>query len=157
MGKQTLNGAQALGYCRIRKKGTTVNGLRDDYGRTWRQRTVINAVFEKVKSLPRTEWLGIANKLLDNVKTDLTNEKIIAYIMDMISLGTTEIHQLQIPLEGYYRGSYNGEFSVGSCLVLTDGVSSTLSTTENAKAINSFIFDYDGKKPFSYGSYVSKE
>lgn len=134
MGKQTLNGAQALGYCRIRKKGTTVNGLRDDYGRTWRQRTVINAVFEKVKSLPRTEWLGIANKLLDNVKTDLTNEKIIAYIMDMISLGTTEIHQLQIPLEGYYRGSYNGEFSVGSCLVLTDGVSSTLSTTENAKA-----------------------
>lgn len=157
VGKQTLNGAQALGYCRIRKKGTTVNGLRDDYGRTWRQRTVINAVFEKVKSLPRTEWLGIANKLLDNVKTDLTNEKIIAYIMDMISLGTTEIHQLQIPLEGYYRGSYNGEFSVGSCLVLTDGVSSTLSTTENAKALNSFIFDYDGKKPFSYGSYVSKE
>ena len=99
MGKQTLNGAQALGYCRIRKirqnqtgTGTklpiigaavvslqrylqlmdfrcpqryTVNGLRDDYGRTWRQRTVINAVFEKVKSLPRTEWLGIANKLLD--------------------------------------------------------------------------------------------
>ena len=157
VGKQTLNGAQALGYCRIRKKGTTVNGLRDDYGRTWRQRTVINAVFEKVKSLPRTEWLGIANKLLDNVKTDLTNEKIIAYIMYMISLGTTEIHQLQIPLEGYYRGSYNGEFSVGSCLVLTDGVSSTLSTTENAKALNSFIFDYDGKKPFSYGSYVSKE
>ena len=56
VGKQTLNGAQALGYCRIRKKGTTVNGLRDDYGRTWRQRTVINAIFEKVKSLPSTEW-----------------------------------------------------------------------------------------------------
>jgi len=156
-GKQTLNGAQALGYCRIRKKGTTINGLRDDYGRTWRQRTVINAVFEKVKSLPKTEWLEIANKLLDNVTTDLANEKIIAYIMDMISMGTTEIHQLQIPLEGYYRGSYNGEFSAGSCLVLTDGVNSTLSTTANAEALNSFIFDYDGKQPFTYGTFVSRE
>ena len=29
VGKQTLNGAQALGYCRIRKGGvTTINGLR---------------------------------------------------------------------------------------------------------------------------------
>ena len=24
-GKQTLNGSQALGYCRIRKQGTTIN------------------------------------------------------------------------------------------------------------------------------------
>lgn len=46
-GKQTLNGSQALGYCRIRKQGTTISGLRDDYGRTWRQRTVINAILIK--------------------------------------------------------------------------------------------------------------
>ena len=51
VGKQKLNGNQALGYCRIRKGGvTTITGLRDDYGRTWRQRTVIKAVFDKVKN-----------------------------------------------------------------------------------------------------------
>lgn len=157
VGKQTLNGAQALGYCRIRKKGTTINGLRDDYGRTWRQRTVINAVFDKVKSLPMTEWLSIANKVLKHVTTDLSNEKIIAYITDVVMMGTTEIHQLQIPLNGYYRGSSDGEFSVGSCLVMTDGVNSTLTTSANAEALNSFIFDYNGKEPFTYGTFVNNE
>jgi len=156
VGKQTLNGAQALGYCRIRKKGTTVTGLRDDYGRTWRQRTVIKAVFDKVKALPKTEWLEIANKLLGNVKTDLTNDKIISYVMDVVTLGTTEIHQLQIPLEGYYRSSSPGEFSVGDCLVMTDGINSDLSTTANAEALNNFIFKYNGKQPFSYGSFTVK-
>lgn len=157
VGKQTLNGAQALGYCRIRKRGTTINGLRDDYGRTWRQRTVINAVFEKVKSLPMTEWLGIANKMLKNVTTDLTNDKIIGYIRDVITMGTTEIHQLQIPINGYYRGSETGEFSVGDVLVLTDGISRESSSAANAAALNSFIFDYDGKEAFTYGTFVNKE
>lgn len=72
-----MNGAQALGYCRIRKGGvTTINGLRDDYGRTWRQRTTINAVFNKIKKLPMTDWLDIANVVLKKVTTDLTNEQI---------------------------------------------------------------------------------
>lgn len=45
VGKQKLNGNQALGYCRIRKGGTyTITGLTDDYGRTWRQRAIITAV-----------------------------------------------------------------------------------------------------------------
>ena len=157
VGKQVLNGAQALGYCRIRKKGTTINGLRDDYGRTWRQRTVINAVFDKVKSLPMPDWLQIANKLLKNVTTDLSNEKIIAYIQDVVTMGTTEIHQLQIPINGYYRGSDNGEFSVGSCLIMNDGVSRELSVSANAEALNKYIFDYNGKEDFTYGTFVNKE
>ncbi|MCD7824493.1 MAG: LCP family protein [Clostridiaceae bacterium] len=157
VGKQTLNGAQALGYCRIRKSGTTVNGLRDDYGRTWRQRTVINAVFDKVKALPKTEWIQIANKLLKNVTTDLSNDKIISYIMDVVSMGTTTIHQLQIPISGYYRSGGKDEFSVGSCLVMTDGVNSTLDTSANAEALNSFIFDYNGKNNFTYGTFENEE
>ena len=60
VGKQTLNGAQALGYCRIRKGGvTTINGLRDDYGRTWRPaHGRSDAVFNKIKKLPddRIGW-----------------------------------------------------------------------------------------------------
>lgn len=150
VGKQTLNGAQALGYCRIRKKGITINGLRDDYGRTWRQRTVINGVFEKVKTLPRTQWIEVANKLLKNVTTDLNNEQIINYLMDVISMGTTTIHQLQVPLEGYYRSSYNGEVSCGDSLIMTDGVTSDYNTTVNADALNQFIFKYSGKGDFMY-------
>ena len=75
VGKQKLNGNQALGYCRIRKGGTyTITGLTDDYGRTWRQRAIITAVFDRVKTLPATKWIDVANKVLDGyVTTDLSN------------------------------------------------------------------------------------
>ena len=157
VGKQILNGDQALAYCRIRKGGvTTANGLRDDYGRTWRQRQIVSAVFDKVKSLPMSKWLGIANKILKHVTTDLSNDKIIEYVKDVVMMGTTKIYQLQIPIQGYFRGS-NNEYKVGSCLVMTDGTNPTLNTSMNAEGLKSFIFDYDGKAPFRFGTFESKE
>ena len=157
VGKQKLNGNQALGYCRIRKGGTTITGLRDDYGRTWRQRTVIKAVFDKVKKLPMTKWLDIAQDVLDGyVTTDLTNDDIIKYMKDVVMMGTTEVHQLQVPLEGYYRSGESGEFSCGSCLVMTDGTDSTRSNTANAEALKQFIFEYDGNSDFTYGNFTMK-
>lgn len=150
VGKQTLNGAQALSYCRIRKGGvTTINGLRDDYGRTWRQRTTINAVFNKIKKLPMTDWLDIANVVLKKVTTDLTNEQITEYLKDAVSLGTTTINQMQIPVQGYFRSGYNGEYSCGSCIVMTSG-GTAWDTSANAEALNQFVFDYDGKEEFKY-------
>lgn len=157
VGKQTLNGHQALGYCRIRKKGTTVNGLRDDYGRTWRQRTVISAVFSKVKSMPMPDWIGIANKVLKHVKTDLSNDQILGYVTDVVTMGTTDIHQLQVPLEGYYRSAFNGEVTVGSCLMMTDGNSTDYTTHTNAEALNEFVFKYNGKGNFKFGTFENKE
>lgn len=150
VGQQTLNGAQALGYCRIRKGGvTTINGLRDDYGRTWRQRTTINAVFNKIKKLPMTDWLDIANVVLKKVTTDLTNEQITEYLKDAVSLGTTTINQMQVPVQGYFRSGYNGEYSCGSCIVMTSG-GTAWDTSANAEALNQFVFDYDGKEEFKY-------
>lgn len=150
VGKQTLNGSQALGYCRIRKKGTTINGLRDDYGRTWRQRTVINRVFDKVKKLPMSDWMDIANSVFDNVTTDLTNDQIFSYMKDVVMMGTTEVKQLQIPVEGYYRSGANGEFSCGSCIVMTGGNGGSWDTSANADALYQFVFQYDGKEEFAY-------
>lgn len=150
VGKQTLDGAQALGYCRIRKGGvTTITGLRDDYGRTWRQRTIINAVFNKVKKMPMSDWLDIANSVLKKVTTDLTNEQITDYMKDVVGMGTTTVYQLQIPVQGYFRSGQNGEFSCGSCIVMTSG-GSAWDTSANAEALNQFVFDYDGKGDFEY-------
>ena len=158
VGKQKLNGNQALGYCRIRKGGTyTITGLTDDYGRTWRQRAIITAVFDRVKTLPATKWIDIANKVLDGyVTTDLSNEKILEYITDVVKMGTTKVNQLQVPINGYYRASARGEYSCGSSIVMTDGVSSTRNSSANAEALNKFIFDYDGKKAFQYGKFTNK-
>lgn len=150
VGKQVLNGSQALGYCRIRKRGTTINGLRDDYGRTWRQRTVINRVFDKVKKLPMSDWTDIANSVFDNVTTDLTNDQIFDYMKDVVTMGTMEVKQLQIPVQGYFRSGANGEFSCGSCIVMTAGGSGSWDTSANQEALKQFVFDYDGKEEFVY-------
>ena len=140
-GKHTLNGAQALGYCRIRKyaKGiqpVTPTGQIDDYGRTWRQRNAITSIFNKVKKMPMSKWLDIAKDVLKkNVKTDLTNKQIINYIKDVVMMGTTTIHQLQIPVNPYFSGG--NVPGVGSCL--------SIQKEYQADAINQFIFKYNGK------------
>lgn len=158
-GKQTLNGDQALGWCRIRK-GTdkigepvvTANGLTDDYGRTWRQRTLINSIFTKVKKLSWSEWIDIANVALKNVQTDLTNENIMAYMQDVLKMGTMDIYQLQIPMNGYFRDGTTTEFpnSEGDSLVPTDGISSEFNTKTTAKILKQFVFEYDGKEEFTF-------
>lgn len=164
LGKQTMNGAQALGYVRIRADKNrygvpllTPNGLTDDYGRTWRQRTVMTAVFEKMKTLSISQLLEVANSVLDNVKTDLDNDTIISYIKDVVMMGTTDVYQLQIPMEGYFRDGHSDEFpnSAGWSLVPTNGVSSTFDTSAIADAMKQFLFEYDGKGEFKYESSSS--
>lgn len=163
VGKHRLNGDQALAYCRIRKGKdiigepvVTANGLMDDYGRTWRQRTVISAAFNEMKELPLTEWIDIANKVLSSVETDLGNDAILTYIKDVVVMGTTDIYQLQIPRNGYFREGNKGitEFPdcQGECLVPTNGETSDFDTSENAKILRQFIFKYDGKEEFTYPS-----
>lgn len=87
----------------IGKPVKTVTGLADDYGRTWRQRTVITALFDKMKSQPLSKWMEVADKVLENVRTDLDNDTILKYMKDAVMMGTTQIHQMQIPDNGYYR------------------------------------------------------
>lgn len=164
VGKQTLNGAQALGYVRIRSDKNrlgvpvkTTNGLTDDYGRTWRQRTLMSAIFKKMKTLSLSELIAVANKVFDNVKTDLDNDTILGYIKDVAMMGTTDVCQLQIPMNGYYRDGHQAEFpnSDGWSLVPTNGVSSAYDTSANAAAIKQFVFQYNGKGEFKYKSSSS--
>lgn len=136
VGKNKLNGAQALGYCRIRKTCYTPNGLTDDYGRTWRQRNVIGAIFNKVKTMPFSKWMEIAKVVLNGyVKTDLTNDAIISYARDVITMGTTDIYQLQIPMENYYVNDKS--YGTLGDVLLPD-------IPNNSAALNDFIFEYDG-------------
>lgn len=151
VGKQKLNGYQALGYCRIRKGKdvigkpvVTVNGLTDDYGRTWRQRTVISAVFAKMKKQPLSKWIEVGNKVLSNIETDLDNDKIMSLMKDTVFLGTADVKPLQIPMEGYFTTSSDGAY-----LLSNNGSETDWST--NADILKKFIFKYNGKGEFEYG------
>lgn len=123
VGKQILNGYQALGYCRIRhgkrKNGhypavLTASGKGDDYGRAERQRLVVQALFNKLKSMSITKWMELVDVILPNVTTDLKKDDIYSYIRTVVWMGTTDIIQFSLPIEnGYTSQSINGQ----DCLV----------------------------------------
>ncbi len=111
VGKQVLNGYQALGYCRIRHGKWngyrypavyTASGKADDYGRTERQRLVIDALVKKLKSMSLNEWMELVDVVLPNIKTDMKNKEIYSYMLAVVKMGTTEVHQYSLPIQGGY-------------------------------------------------------
>lgn len=127
-GTQTLNGNQALGYSRIRYVKT--ESERDDFGRTSRQRTVLNAIFEKYKSKSLPELVTILYDILPLVTTDISKSTIMDYLATVVTLGATELETLRIPVDNAYSGS-----SVrGMSVLLPDTLQ------DNIDALHTFIF-----------------
>ena len=73
-GNYTLDGVQALAYCRIRY---TDGG---DYKRTERMREVLIATFEKAKSLGASDLNRLADIILPHVSTNINKNEIYATI-----------------------------------------------------------------------------
>lgn len=65
-GTYHLNGSQVVSYARIRS-------IDNDFVRTSRQRTVLNAVFEKLKTCDLKTLLSLADQLLPLVTTNIQN------------------------------------------------------------------------------------
>lgn len=127
-GLQTLNGNQALGYCRVRYRNAS-NGDANDFGRTYRQRTVLKAIFDKYKSQNVVSMISIATELLSYVTTNLTKSDIVSYITTAASFGTMELDTFRVPTDNtYYGDKINGK----SVLVID--------FDENNKALRNFIY-----------------
>lgn len=78
-GTYTLNGHQALEYGRIRK-------IDSDFQRTERMRTVINAVFGKVKSMSLTKLNKLVDKILPKVRTNIKTSDITEIMTKLPSI-----------------------------------------------------------------------
>lgn len=81
-GYQTLNGLQATSYCRIRAIG-------DDYGRTERQREVLEQILHKFQSNPLL-LTTVIDDLLANVDTNLTKAEIMNLALNVASYKLVE-------------------------------------------------------------------
>ena len=95
-GKYTLNGEQALTYSRIRYIGT-------DFGRTQRQRTVMDEIFRKTKDMSLSELSDFLEKILPNVSTNFDKGEIFWLLLkasDYLSYPRTE---QSIPNLGSYK------------------------------------------------------
>ena len=108
-GVQTLNGLQAVAYCRIRQIG-------NDFQRTERQRTVLTQISEKAKTMNASQLNTIATSAFEEVYTSLELEEILDLIqiigeykivdstgfpqMEMLTTGTIGSHgSCVVPLD----------------------------------------------------------
>lgn len=85
-GKQTLDGNQATAYCRVRY---TSGG---DFTRAQRQRTVLQAIFNKAKSSNPITLYQVMNEMLPQIHTSLSSSDIFFLALDAFAyqLGTDE-------------------------------------------------------------------
>ena len=124
-GKNKMNGTQALAYCRLRQD------IYSDFGRTGRQRYVLEQIFKKMKKKPVSKWYDVLKAVLPYVTTDLSEDKILDYMQDVIFMGTTEIEQFRLPVSGTFYDSYHG----------TDRVLAISDLEKNREELKKFIFD----------------
>lgn len=111
MGVNHLTGLQALEYSRIR-------ALDNDFQRTSRQRTVLNALVEKAKTLSLTELYTLAKTVLPMLTTDMTDAEILGYIVDLAKiLPELTVVSQRIPADGAY---YNARIGGRQVLCLTE-------------------------------------
>ncbi|WP_066720603.1 LCP family protein [Clostridium sp. Marseille-P299] len=112
-GWNTLNGNQALGYCRVRKV-ETLGGANSDYGRTLRQRRVLNAIFDKYKSSGLIEIMSITKDCLKYITTDLSSNEITSIIESIVENGITTMDTSRFPVNDLYTSTRN---EVGAVLI----------------------------------------
>ena len=118
-----LNGNQATAYARIRK-------IDSDYVRTERQRTVLIAMADKIKSgASAGTLLAIVTTLLNYVDTNLTLPEIMSIASMGLKMDLSSVEQLRLPADGTFEsGTYDGIWCIKP------------NFTKNAALLHSFIY-----------------
>ena len=103
VGKQNLDGVQAVAYSRIRY----TEG--QDYKRTERMRTVLTAMFEKAKGKGIGEINTILTNILPKMRTNISTWEIISLLPQMTSFKVNESIGWPYDTKGYdVYGPYYG-------------------------------------------------
>lgn len=108
-GLQTLDGIQAVSYCRIRYTAG------DDFKRTERQREVIQAILDKAKKANIATLNKAANTIFEEISTSMTFTEITELLTDVASYSIGETGGF--PAEQYRA---TGDVHGASCVMSTD-------------------------------------
>ena len=112
-----LDGTQALNYARIRKFG-------DDWGRTARQRTVLQALMKRAKTMDISTLNNVLYEVFPNVKTNMTDGEMAGYILNSPAYLGYTVSEFLVPDRGDCDGPYIK--GVGQVLALKDPKASVL-------------------------------
>lgn len=151
VGKQTLNGNQALGYARVRHVFSKKYGV-EEFGRTGRQRAVMQATFQKMLQQNPLDLVDIAIDALGDVSTDMDATYIKKLILSVAKMGTTEIDQLRVPIENTYKTAVAGSYP--PC-----GYVFFVNFKANLEALKYFMFNKGKRQDFAknYGGADAAE
>ncbi len=95
-----LDGNEALWYCRIRY-------LDSDFMRTYRQRKVLTALFNKASKAGAFKLISIANEILPLVETNLSPSELTKLSVNGVLLYRYyEIEQARIPIDGSWKDTF---------------------------------------------------
>jgi len=101
-GTTVLNGNQTLGYCRVRFVANC-NGTKYDYGRTERQRMVLDNLFQRYKEAGLTKWIKILKQALGKIETDISEEMMEELIYVVYDKRILALEQRQFPAKGAFE------------------------------------------------------
>ncbi len=140
-GKQVLNGLQAVSFSRIRYV-PTINGTRDDYGRTERQRLVMTRLFEKALDLPLTQYPTLIRTMLPYIQTSMGYDDIFD-LAKVLKADGISMQQNRLPIDESVITSGLSVPYIGSCVYYDLEYSADL--------LNAFFFD-----DITFEEYVAK-
>lgn len=136
-GTQILSGSQALSYARIRQ-------VDSEYARTQRQREVITTLINKIKTdTSIIQYPDLLKEGMQYVKTNIDFKDLLGIAYTINKIGTSEIKQLQIPIN---------EISIGGILgnkgwvIVTD-------KKQTSEILGDFIFENTLKNPNDFSTY----
>lgn len=98
-GDNQMDGASALAYARIRK-------LDSDFHRTGRQRTVMESLIARTRTLNAIQMTDLAKSLLPLVNTNLSQSEMLSLLVDMMQARNYPVKQLMLPEEAYRERIY---------------------------------------------------
>lgn len=139
-GLNTLDGWCALEFARCRYVGgftyTDADGnkvtVSNDYARTARQRYVLQQIFNKMKNKDLDTLLAIAEECMEYTRTNITLGELTTYLQNVLSIGATDIKQLQIPVAGTFE---TDRITTASVLWMSEE-----NWRKNVQTLHEFIF-----------------
>ena len=121
-GTYTVDGVQALAYCRIRYTAG------DDFKRTERQRIVLTKMIEKAKMSSLTTVGSMIDSMIDEISTSFTSKDLLKLASDVMDYELEDTHGWPFEL---CTGNYG---SRGDLVVPTD-------LEANVKELHEYLFD----------------
>lgn len=129
-GEQTLNGVQAVAYSRVRHC-RSIWGTNNDYGRTDRQRHVMQGLFNKAITMKKSQYVSLAKSLIPCSETSLSYSDIIGLATNIL-LSSPTFEQYRLPQDDFTM-TFTGPSRYGSVVYYDLDYA--------AKVINAVIYD----------------